>query len=161
MPLENAECICIQYLRPFIAIVSRRVTASHDMTELYGHACVCSLFSEDGFCPCFLFKLHDIFIKRLFLCVVCHVQKAETHLAQTCPCHIEVAAFNDFGNQFVRDGFACLIMERKRAQEILFDGVILHELRGEFYEIPPNIGSAETFKPCIGKHSMQRMPEFM
>ena len=66
----------------------------------------------------------------------------------------EVAALHDAVNQFVRQRLARLIMESKGAQEFLLNGIVLHELRGQLYEVPPHVGAAETLEARVGKHAV-------
>ena len=52
-------------------------------------------------------------------------------------------------------------MEGKGAQELFLYGIVLHELRGQFHEVPPDIGTAETLETGVGKHAVQRVAELM
>ena len=52
-------------------------------------------------------------------------------------------------------------MEGERAQEFLLDGVVLHELRRQFHEIPPYVCSREALESSVGEHTMERVSEFM
>ena len=52
-------------------------------------------------------------------------------------------------------------MEREGAQELLFDSIVLHKLRRQFYEVPPHIGTAEALESGVGKHAMKRVAELV
>ena len=52
-------------------------------------------------------------------------------------------------------------MEGKRTKEFFLDREVLHELRGQFDEVPPHIRATQTLEAGIGKHAVQRVAELM
>ena len=46
-------------------------------------------------------------------------------------------------------------MEGEGLQELALNGEILHELRGQLYEIPPHVGAREALEPRVGEHAVQ------
>ena len=146
--LEHAEGISIQYLCPFIAIVAGSISSRHDMRELHSHTSICSglLPGDLRLCPCFLLEGDDIFSERLLLGIVRHVEQSEAHLSETGgSCH-EVPALDNPLDQVVGNGLAGLIMEGECSEELLFHRIVLHELRGQFHEVPPHIRAAQTLE---------------
>ena len=161
MLLEHAECVGIEHLCPLVAVVSGSVASRHDVAELHRHARVGQLLCYHGFLPCLLFKGYEVAGKRLFHGVVGHVEQSEAHLPHATVGSHEVAAPDYACYQFVRDGFARLVVESKRAQELLFHGIILHKLRRQFHKVPQHVGTAEAFKARVGKHSVERVAELV
>ena len=131
------------------------------MRELNGHTGVRQLLCHHSLRPGFLLKWDDIVSKRFLLCIISHVEQAKRHLSQTGISHIVVAALDDAIDQFVRNRLTRLIMEGEGAQEFLFDGEVLHELRGQLNKIPPYIRSAQALETGIGQHAMQRMAKLV
>ena len=130
--LEYAEGIGIEYFCPFVTVVTCRIASGHDVGELNGHAGIegSMLFAglQLGFLPSLAFEGDDVLVELIPFGIVSHIQQSETHLAQAAVGHHEIATLADALNQFVGDGLACLIMEGKSAQELLFHGEVLHEL---------------------------------
>lgn len=52
-------------------------------------------------------------------------------------------------------------MEGESTQEILLHGVILHELRRQFHEVPPHISTRKGLETSIGEHAVQTVPKLM
>ena len=97
MFLEHAEGICIEHFRPFVTIVAGSITSRHDVRELHRHASVqlVAFLSHYCLCPCFALELLYVLVESVALGVICHVEKAETHLSHASHrCH-EVAALHD------------------------------------------------------------------
>ena len=131
------------------------------MRELNGHTGIRQLLRHHGLCPGFLLKRDDIVGKFIFLGVISHIEQTKRHLTQTSVCHIVVAALDDAADQFIGEGFSRLVMEGEGAQELLFDGEVLHELRGQFDKVPPHIRATQTLETGVGKHAVQRMTELV
>ena len=159
--LKYREGICIQYLRPFVAVVSCRIAACHDMRKLHRHTRVGQLFAKDGFLPGFLLEGDDVVREFVLLRIVCHIQQSERYLSQTGRCRHEVTALDDTVDELVGQWLACLIVEGESAQKVLFYGEILHKLRRQFHEVPPDIRAAQRLETCVGKHAVQRVAKLM
>ena len=159
--LEYSKSIGIQHLRPFVAVIPSRIAARHDVRKLHRHTRVGQLFAKDGFLPDFLLEGDDVVREFVLLRIVCHIQQSERYLTQTGRCRHEVTALDDAVDELVGQRFACLIVEGERAQEIFFDSEILHKLRRQFHEIPPDICATETLETRIGKHAVQRVAKLM
>ena len=153
--LKHAESVGIQHLCPFVTVVASSVASRHDVRELHRHAGVLHLFADDGFLPGVFLKRLDIVRKGVLLRVVGHVEQSERYLSQTGRCCHEVTAFDDACYQFVGEWFSRLVVEGEGAQKFFLYGEILHELRGQFHEVPPHVGAAETFEACVGEHAVQ------
>ena len=106
------------------------------MRELHRHTGVLQLFAQYGFLPGLLFEGDDIGSECLTLRVISHIQQSETDLTQTGSSHHEVTTLHNATYQLVGQGLACLIVEGKRTQKVLFYGKVLHKLRGQFHEVP-------------------------
>ena len=111
--------------------------------------------------PCLLFVTSHIPFERFGTGVPGHVEQAETQLAEAGISHIEVGSVHDALNHFFRNVLSRLVMLGKCIQKILFNGKVFHDLRRKFHKIPIYIGSAHALVGSIGKHTVQRMTEFM
>ena len=52
-------------------------------------------------------------------------------------------------------------MECEGAKELLLNGEVLHELRGQFHKVPKHIGARKTLETGVGKHAVKRVAELM
>lgn len=77
---EYTESICIQYFRPFVAVISRCIASGEDVAELWrSHRTAHSredAYRLDGF----NLKFHRV-VHRLFDGMPCHVKVSESQLA--------------------------------------------------------------------------------
>ena len=159
--LKYRKSVSIQHLRPFVAVVSCRIAARHDVRKLYRHTRVGQLLAKDGFLPGFLLEGDDVVREFVLLRIVCHIQQSERYLTQTGRCRHEITALDDAVDEFVGQWFTRLIVEGEGPQEIFFDGEIFHKLRGQFHEVPPDIRAAQRLETRVGKHAVQRVAKLM
>ena len=133
------------------------------MRELHGHTSICSGFLSGDlrFGPRLLFKGDDLVGEFILLGIVGHVEQTEAHLSKTGGSRHVVPAFDNPFDQIVGNRLTRLVMEGEGAQELLLHGIVLHELRGQFHEVPPHIGTAKTLKARVGKHAVQGVSELM
>ena len=52
-------------------------------------------------------------------------------------------------------------MEGEGAQELLFYGVVLHELRRQLHKVPQHVGARKTLEARISEHAVQRVAKLV
>ena len=159
--LEHAESIGIQDLCPLVAVVPSGISSRHDVTETHAHATIVQGLQHHGLFPSLTFEGAYVLGKWSAEGVVCHIQQAEAYLTATCITALEVAALANALDKFLGHGFACLIVACESIQEFGLGGIVFHELGGEFYEVPVNVGARQSFVSHLREYGMQGMTELV
>ena len=131
------------------------------MSELHGHAGARHLVEELCTLPCL--ALEGLYVGREGLgeCVVGHVEEPEADLSDAGVGDVEVAAVDDALDEVLGHRLAGLIMGSEGVEEVGLDGEVLHQLRGQLYEVPIDAGAREAGEARVGEDAVQGVAEFV
>ena len=151
---EETEGIGIQNLSPFIAVVTRRISAAHDMRELYAHICIWDSRQQLGAAPSLTFEVQYVLGEWFRQRVIGHIEHAEAELPDAGITAMEVAALADALDEFVGQRLSCLVVIGKGMQKLGLNGEVLHQLRRKFHEVAQDIRATLSFVMHLREDAM-------
>ena len=93
--------------------------------------------------------------------VVGHVEQAEADLADTGVSGQEVLAAYDAVDELLGHGFAGLVVPGEGVEEVGLYGEVLHELAGQFHEVPVDIGAGEALEADAREEGVEGVAELV
>ena len=104
---------------------------------------------------------HITIARRIVIPMQLQIDKPESQLPHL-PVRAAISPRPDhLLKQILGDRFAGLIMARKQIQRLPLPAPVLHDLAGQFHEIPRHRRSRQTPHLHAAQHMMQQMPELM